>query len=189
MEDAHLDAEELSLVCRCKGDTIDLLLYTGTVSNLVPEDSRSVVQDIRHERTALVGVGGARVMATETGEAGVFGRSRIVPGTGAICVSQRRFGDKFQMLNPYKDLVILRGWPRTPYANREYHFIRDEEDQRLHCRLKATSEMAMLAKRASFYQPDEIPRVGPVEGLDKLSEIRRFHEYYSHPSLIRALTR
>ena len=82
-----------------------------------------------------------------------------------------------------KKVAILRGWPRSPYANREYHFVRDEEDQLLHCRLKATSEMAMLAKRASFYQPDEIPRVGSVEGLDKLSEIRRFHEYYSHPSL------
>ena len=92
-------------------------------------------------------------------------------------------GYKFQMLNPHKNLVILRGWPRTPLANREYHIIRDEEDQLLHCRLKATSEMAMLAKRASFYQPDEIPRVGSVEGLDKLSEIRRFYEYYSHPSL------
>ena len=31
VEDAHLDAEELSLVCRCKGDTIDLLLDTGIV--------------------------------------------------------------------------------------------------------------------------------------------------------------
>ena len=41
----------------------------------------------------------------------------------------------------------------------------------------------MLAKRASFYQPDEIPKVGSHAGLDKLTEIRRFHEYYSHPSL------
>ena len=83
-DNAHLDAEEMSLVCRCDSGTIDLLLDTGTVSNLVPEDQRDVVQDIRNERTALLGVGGARVLATETGEAGVFGRSRIVPGSGAI---------------------------------------------------------------------------------------------------------
>ena len=38
------------------------------------------------------------------------------------------------MINPYKDLVILRGWPRTKYANREYHFTRDNEDQLLHCK-------------------------------------------------------
>ena len=78
VEDARLASEELSLVCKCAGDTIDLLLDTGTVSNLVPEESRSVVQGIRNERTALIGVGDARVMALETGEAGVFGRSRIV---------------------------------------------------------------------------------------------------------------
>ena len=36
------------------------------------------------------------------------------------------------MINPHKDLVILRGWPHTKYANREYHFTRDSEDQLLH---------------------------------------------------------
>ena len=183
VENAHLDAEELSLVCKCETGVIDLILDTGTVSNLVPQDRRDVVQSIRSERAALLGVGGARVTATETGEAGVFGKSRIVPGTGAICVSQRQFGGKFQMLNPHKDLVILRGWPGTAYANREYHFVRDDEDQLLHCRLKATSEMAMLAKGASFYQPDEVPEQSTHLDLAKLSEIRRFHEYYSHPSL------
>ena len=86
---------------------IDLLLDTGTVSNIVPEDRRDLVQDIHDEHTSLIGVGGARVVARETGQAGVFGRSRIVPGTGAICISQRQFGDKFQMINPHKDLVIL----------------------------------------------------------------------------------
>ena len=183
IDNAHLDAEEMSLVCRCDSGTIDLLLDTGTVSNLVPEDRRDVVQDIRNEHTSLLGVGGARVLATETGEAGVFGKSRIVPGSGAICISQRQFGDKFQMINPHKDLVILRGWPRTEYAGREYHFTRDEGDQLLHCRLKATSEMAMLAKGVSFYRPDEMPTEGQGKGLDKLIEIRRFHEYYSHPSI------
>ena len=184
---AHLSAEELSLVCRCGTPTIDLLLDTGTVSNLVPQDSRDVVHDLRNEAATLLGVGGARVMATETGEAGVFGKSRIVPGSGAICISQLQFGNRFQMLNPHKDLVILRGWPSTPYANREYHFTRDEQDQLLHCKLKSTSEMAMLARGASFYQPDELPDELPEQGqrlnLNKLNEIRRFHEYYSHPSL------
>ena len=46
---------------------IDLLLDTGTVSNLVPEDQHAVVQDIRNETASLVGVGGARVLASETG--------------------------------------------------------------------------------------------------------------------------
>ena len=150
---------------------------------MVPEDQRDVVQDIRNERTSLLGVGGARVLATETGEAGVFGKSRIVPGSGAICISQRQFGSKFQMINPHQDLVILRGWPRTEYAGREYHFTRDEGDQLLHCRLKATSEMAMLARGASFYRPDEMPTEGQGKELDKLVEIRRFHEHYSHPSI------
>ena len=108
----------MSVVCRCGSGTIDLLLDTGTVSNLVPEDQRDVVQDIRSERAALLGVGGARVMATETGEAGVLGKSRIVTGSGAICISQRQFGDKFQMVNPHKDLVILRGWERVSFHQR-----------------------------------------------------------------------
>ena len=69
---AGLDSEEFGLVCKCEGDTIDLLLDTGTVSNLVPEDQRGVVQNIRSENTSLIGVGGARVMARETGQAGVF---------------------------------------------------------------------------------------------------------------------
>ena len=106
----------MSLVCKCFHDVIDLLLDTGTISNLVPEKHRDVVQDIRNERASLLGVGGARVTAIETGEAGVFGKLRIVPGTGAIFISQRLFGDKFQMLNPHKDLVILRGWLRSEYA-------------------------------------------------------------------------
>ena len=58
-----------------------------------------------------------------------------------------------------------------------YHFTRGYGDQLLHCRLKATSEMAMLAKGVSFYRPYEMPTI------DKLIEIRRFHEYYSHPSV------
>ena len=53
---------------------IDLLLDTGTVSNIVPEDRRDLVQDIHDEHTSLIGVGGARVVARETGQAGVFGR-------------------------------------------------------------------------------------------------------------------
>ena len=31
---------------------------------------------------------------------------------------------------------------------------------------------------ASFYRPDEIPTEGQGKELDKLIEIRRFHEYY-----------
>ena len=42
------------------------------VSNIVPEDRRDLVQDIRDEHISLIGVGEARVV--ETGEAGVFGR-------------------------------------------------------------------------------------------------------------------
>ena len=95
IEDVHLDAEEMSLVWRSYSDTIDLLLDTGNVSNLVPEDQGDVVQDIHNERTALMGVGRARELATETGEAGVFGKSRILPGSGAICILQCRCGSKF----------------------------------------------------------------------------------------------
>ena len=62
--DAGLASEEFGLVCKCGGDEIDLLLDTGTVSNLVPEDSRDVVHNIRNERAALIDVGGARVTAT-----------------------------------------------------------------------------------------------------------------------------
>ena len=97
IENAHLDTKEMSLVCQRDSGTIDLLVDTGTVSILVPEDQRDVVQDIPNERSFLLRVGGARVLATETGEAGIFGKSRIVPGSGAICISQRRFGSKFQM--------------------------------------------------------------------------------------------
>ena len=79
MKNARLASEELNLVYMCAGDTIYLLLDTGTVSNLVPEESRSIVQDIRNERTAMIGLGDARPMASEIGGAGVFGRSRVVP--------------------------------------------------------------------------------------------------------------
>ena len=88
------------------------------------------------------------------------------------------------MLNPHKDLVILRGWPRSEYANREYHFTQDEGDELLHCRLKATSEMAMLARGISFYRPDEVPdSISSPKGFDKLVEIRRFHQYFNYPSI------
>ena len=182
--DTGLDSEEFGLVCKCGGNTIDLLLDTITVSNLVPEDQRGMVQNIRSENTSLIGVEGARVMAREAGQAGVFGKSRIVPGTGAICISQRQFGGNFQMINPHKDLVILRGWPKTKYANKEYHFTRSEEDEILHCKLKTTSEMAMMARGAKFYRPNELPgEAANSTEPDKMSEIRRMHEYYSHPSI------
>ena len=61
------------------------------------------------------------------------------------------------MINPHKDLVILRGWPRTKYANREYHFTRDSKDQLLYCKLKSTGEMEMVTRVAKFYRPDELP--------------------------------
>ena len=59
--DAGLGNEEFGLICKSEGNTIDLLLDTGTVSNLVPEDQRGVVQNIYNEKTSLIGVGGARV--------------------------------------------------------------------------------------------------------------------------------
>ena len=59
VREAGLDAEELSLKCLCESAEIDLLLDTGTVSNLVPEDRREVIQEIKPERAALLGVGGA----------------------------------------------------------------------------------------------------------------------------------
>ena len=101
--EAGLDSEELGSSASVRAmDTIDLLLDTGTVSNLVPKGQREVVHNIKNETTSLIGVGGARV----TGQVGVFGKSRIVPRAGAICISQRQFGDKFQIINnPHKDLV------------------------------------------------------------------------------------
>ena len=63
------------------------------------------------------------------------------------------------------------------------NFTRDEGDQLLHCKLKATSEMAMLARGVSFYRPDELPTEGQGKKLDKIIEMRRFHEYYSHLSI------
>ena len=74
--DAGLSDEDFSLICKCEDDVIDLLLDTGTMSNILPEDRRDLVQDIRDEHTSLIGVGEARVVARKTGEAGVFGRSK-----------------------------------------------------------------------------------------------------------------
>ena len=182
---AELCSKEFSLICRGGAKTIDLILDTGTVSNLVPEDQRDLVQNLHAEDTALMGVGGTRVLARETGETGVFGKTRIVPGTGAICVSQRQFGRDFQMLNPHKDIVVLRGWPGTKYANREFVFERDDRDQLLHCKLCCASELALVARGANFYQPEELPSVVNVseEPSDVMLSIRRLHEYYSHPSI------
>ena len=39
------------------------------------------------------------------------------------------------------------------------------------------------ARGVSFYRPDELPTEGQGKKLDKLIEIRRFHDYYSHPSI------
>ena len=35
---------------------------------------------------------------------------------GAMCLSQRQFGRDFQMLNPHKDIVVLRGWPGSSFS-------------------------------------------------------------------------
>ena len=54
--------------------------------------------------------------------------------------------------------------------------------------MKTTCEMAMVARVAKFYRPDELP--GEEETSDqnymepvKAMEIRGLHEYYSHPSV------
>ena len=93
--EAQLSAKEFSLIGYNKHTVIDLILDTGTVSNLVPEESRELLKNIHTEDVTLVGVGGAQVIANETGSTGIFGKARIVPGTGAICVSQRQFGNDF----------------------------------------------------------------------------------------------
>ena len=46
----------------------------------------------------------------------------------AIGISQCHFGDKFQIINPHKDLFMFREWSRNKYASREYHFTREDED-------------------------------------------------------------
>ena len=76
------------------------------------------------------------------------------------------------------------------YQERESRvsFTRDSEDQLLHCKLKTTSEMAMVARVAKFYRPDELSNeeesatanyLEPVKAM----EIRRLNKYYSHPSV------
>ena len=102
--EAGSDSEAFGLVCKCEGDTIDLLHDTGTVSNLVPEGKRGMVHNIRNETTSLIGVGGARVMATKTGQAGVLfwqvqDRSR---SWSDWYFTQRQFGDKLQRVNPHR---------------------------------------------------------------------------------------
>ena len=58
----------------------------------------------------------------------------------------------------------------------------------VHCKVKSTCEMAMVARSAKFYRADELPseeesvthnNLKPVKAM----EIRRLHEYYSHPSV------
>ena len=54
----------------------------------------------------------------------------------------------------------------------------------LHFKLRATSEMAMVAKYPNFYRPAELPNPDDSTiGADKIFEIRRVHEYYNHPSV------
>ena len=66
--------------------------------------------------------------------------------------------------------------------------MRDSEEQLLHCNLKTPNEMAMVARLAKIYRPDELPNeeesatpnyLEPAKAMD----IRRLHEYYSHPSV------
>ena len=45
----------------------------------------------------------------------------------------------------------------TKYANRDYHFMRDFEPRLLRFKLKTTCEMAIVARVATFYRPDELP--------------------------------
>ena len=181
----NLTIKEQSLVTGESSSLIDLVYDTGTSSNLVPEHCRQLVDDIKHEDVKLLGVGGATVMTSEAGRAGVFGRARIVPGNGPICISQAQSGKFFQVINPNPNLFILRGWPGTIYKNREFYFERDFErygDDLLHCMLNAKSEMALMA-RATFYNPSELPNPEVVGAkVEKFLDLRRLHEYFNHAS-------
>ena len=75
-----LSVKEFSLLGYNKYKAIDLILDTGTVSNLVPEDSKELLKNNHTEDVTLVGVGGAQVTASETGNTGVFGK-----GTTSEC--------------------------------------------------------------------------------------------------------
>ena len=102
----------MRVVCKCGGDEIDLQLDTGTVSKYLRT----------HGMWSTISA-----MSPRDG----YGdwASWCIRQVEDICISQRQFGDKFKMVNPHKFLVILRGWPHTMYAKREYHFTSDSGDQ------------------------------------------------------------
>ena len=67
-----------------------------------------------------------------------------------MLISQLQFDDQFQMPNPHKDLVNLRGFGRVRLTLIGSITSPEMEDRHL----GEYSEIAMLAKGASFYRPD-----------------------------------
>ena len=72
-----------------------------------------------------------------------------------------------------------------------FYFTHGEDDQLLHYKLKTNCEMAMVARGAKFYRPDEVPDEENNSLLEpiKVAEIRRLHEYCSHPSCDKKMKR
>lgn len=143
-------------------DEIDFVLDTATETGASNSRGRELLQDLKTEHAALIGVGGHRVHVKEVGT-NLFGKSRVVENSGAYnLVSQAECKVDWQIVNPSEDHIYLRGWKGKGKEHLQWDFYRNEErygDKLLHCTLPKENFRVFLSTfhTLSLYKPPESP--------------------------------
>jgi hypothetical protein len=162
---------------------LDFILDTGTESGTTHVSQQRILKDVKEDPVRIVGVSGS-TKAYKAGES-IFGKTRLLDVQGIKnLVSQYEIGDRYQMINPDKDTVILKQW--DGFGKGEWIFKRDKGkygDNLLHCTIDENRYMEELHKEGaySFYQPKEIVSKEEIEeNQEVLDRVQIVHERRGH---------
>ena len=182
-------AKEACLQAGVRKDEVDFVLDTGTETGASNQRGRQLLDDIRAEHAVLEGVGGHLVHVKEVGS-NIFGKSRVVDNKTAYnLVSQAECGEKWQIINPSKDHVYLKGWEGGGLEHIRWDFYRNEEkyhDKLLHCTLPMHRFRAFISTfhAMSLYKPADSPTEEGLlpEDLEAIRYVEEAHLDLGHAS-------
>jgi hypothetical protein len=139
----QLDAQLYCEPCNLMGvgnDEVDFIYDTGTVSGVMKEKEKEILKSVEDEDVLIETVTGEKSISKQHGDT-IFGKTRILKGRqGSVLVFQFSSKNMYEVLNPYEDTFILRGWNHNPTTKgKMWYFSRDEDrygDKLLHCTVK-----------------------------------------------------
>jgi hypothetical protein len=175
--------------CGVRPDEIDFILDSGTETGVTNTADATNLQNIVEDKVIIRGVTGDEEVKL-IGD-GIFGRTRIVPSfqKRSTLVTDREFGNYYQMVNPMQDVVDLVPWDKDSRLP-TWRFTRDPEryqDHLLHCTILRDKCVGVRHESVdssyTFYQPADIPIRGVLTHDDEvIGRVERVHTRFNHAS-------